>query len=78
MRLLTLRKTAHDTVDILNEMALLLPSRLDALTHSISADVLTGLERESTKIKGWMAMLEVRLVSFIIMFSLDRPPGVVL
>lgn len=78
MRLLTLRKTVNDTVDILNEMALLLPSRLDALTHSISADVLTGLERESTKIKGWMAMLEVRLVSFIILLSLDRPTGVVL
>lgn len=34
-------------------------SRLDSLSHSISHDVLTGLEREITKIRGWLAMLEV-------------------
>lgn len=64
----------HETIDALNKMALLLPSRLDALTHSISADVLTGLERECTKIKGWMAMLEVRLVSTISYFHSTDPP----
>ncbi|TFJ84968.1 hypothetical protein NSK_003996 [Nannochloropsis salina CCMP1776] len=34
--------------------------RLEALAHSVSQDVIPGLERELNKVRGWLAMLDAR------------------